>query len=164
MQILPLTTKTLPSAIKLRDSIFKNIPINEVNTLNASLFKNNFKDTYRINNLAELSYFVVTNPSNNDVIALTGIYSELGDIDTAWLGWFGVDDSIRNNGIGQNLLDFSINQAKKLGFSHLNIYTYDSSEFQSAIRLYRKNKFIEFTPSFKTRKKDLYFKLNLNLN
>ena len=67
MQILPLTTKTLPSAIKLRDSIFKNIPINEVNTLNASLFKNNFKDTYRINNLAELSYFVVTNPSNNDV-------------------------------------------------------------------------------------------------
>jgi GNAT superfamily N-acetyltransferase len=84
MQILPLTTKTLPSAIKLRDSIFKNIPI-------------------------------------NDVITLTGIYSELGDIDTAWLGWFGVDDSIRNNGIGQNLLDFSINQAKKLDFSHLNI-------------------------------------------
>ncbi|MEA3228851.1 MAG: GNAT family N-acetyltransferase, partial [Campylobacterota bacterium] len=82
--------------------------------------------------------------------------------DNCWLGWFCVDEEFRGQGLGKKLLDFSMLKAKELNKKSLQLYTYQSPEFEAAINMYRKYNFTQYTPSRECRKKDLYFQIFLD--
>lgn len=86
------------------------------------------KDPYR----KEMDYYIVY---NGDVpVGVTGIYSYHEYPETAWLGWFGILEKYRNNGLGGITLDKTIELAQKKGYTTFRLYT---DEFaKDAHRLY----------------------------
>jgi RimJ/RimL family protein N-acetyltransferase len=74
---------------------------------------------------------------NNEYIGICGLYAYKSAPKDAWLGWFGVVESARGKGYATKILEFSMQQAKKLGFETLRLYT-DEEDNASAIKLYNK--------------------------
>jgi len=156
MKIEKLSHSNLNDAIKLRDSVFKYLKKCEKVLLEASLDSKKYQKCLDQEEIIFLEYFVMKD--KNKVVGLTGIYVEKNDKeDECWLGWFCVDKTYRNQGLGQKLLDFSIKRVKELNKKTLKLYTYDSKEFQAAMKLYEKNNFIQYKKS----KKDIFYKLRL---
>jgi ribosomal protein S18 acetylase RimI-like enzyme len=153
-----LSKSNLKSALQLRNTIFQDLSKCDKETLEASLDINNekYKNCLSKNQISYLEYFVMQEPKTRQVIGLTGLYVE-NDNNECWLGWFCVDENYRNNGLGQKLLDFSISRAKELKKKILKLYTYNSEEYKSAIKLYETNYFVEIA----REKKDIYYQLEL---
>jgi ribosomal protein S18 acetylase RimI-like enzyme len=153
-----LSKSNLKSALQLRNTIFQDLSKCDKETLEASLDINNekYKNCLSKNQISYLEYFVMQEPKTKQVIGLTGLYVE-NDNNECWLGWFCVDENYRNNGLGQKLLDFSISRAKELKKKILKLYTYNSEEYKSAIKLYETNYFVEIA----REKKDIYYQLEL---
>ena len=153
-----LSKSNLKSALRLRNTIFQDLSKCDKETLEASLDINNekYKNCLSKNQISYLEYFVMLEPKTRQVIGLTGLYVE-NDNNECWLGWFCVDENYRNNGLGQKLLDFSISRAKELKKKILKLYTYNSEEYKSAIKLYETNYFVEIA----REKKDIYYQLEL---
>jgi GNAT superfamily N-acetyltransferase len=154
-----LSNSTLDLAIQLRNRTFKGLSNCEKETLEASLDIDNekYKKCLNENKISYLEYFVMIEEKTNKVIGLTGIYVEDKE-EECWLGWFCVDENYRGQGLGQKLLDFSINRAKELNKNVLKLYTYDSKEYQPAINLYEKNCF----KNIGEENKDIYYQLILS--
>lgn len=53
-------------------------------------------------------------------MGITGVYYY--DLDSAWLGWFGVLPEYRNKGIGCRLLNKTIKLVSSMGFKYLRLY------------------------------------------
>lgn len=69
----------------------------------------------------EMDYYIVY---NGDVpVGVTGIYSYHEYPETAWLGWFGILEKYRNNGLGGTTLDKTIELAQKKGYTDFRLYT-----------------------------------------
>lgn len=77
----------------------------------------------------------------NIPIGVAGLYSYNEYQYDAWLSWFGVLSQFRNNGYGSKIFDFFTTLAKEKGYTSIRVYTDD--EFDSAIKLYRKNGMIK---------------------
>ena len=156
--IKSLSKSNLKFALQLRNTIFQDLSKCDKETLEASLDINNekYKNCLSKNQISYLEYFVMQEPKTRQVIGLTGLYVE-NDNNECWLGWFCVDENYRNNGLGQKLLDFSISRAKELKKKILKLYTYNSEEYKSAIKLYETNYFVEIA----REKKDIYYQLEL---
>lgn len=62
---------------------------------------------------------------NNELIGISGLYDyfELGEPETAWLGWFGVLDKYRSCGYGKKILLETIKRAKEMGCKKLRLYS-----------------------------------------
>lgn len=61
----------------------------------ASLIPDKKADLSRNENLTDLEYFIAKDKKNNEVVGLVGLYRHESDrSDTAWLGWFCVDQSV----------------------------------------------------------------------
>ena len=74
-----------------------------------------------------------------DVCGTTGLYMYKKDEKEAvWLCWFCVDPEYRGQGIGKNLLEFSIEKAKESGKAFLRLYTSDDPSEAAAQGLYEK--------------------------
>jgi len=155
--IKPLTADTLNNAIMLRDKVFSDLKNYEKETLQASLDKYTYQECWKKNELTSMQYFIMLDTTKDEIIGLTGIYSEEGDSDDmCWLGWFCIDKEYRRQGLSKKLLDFSIERAKQLNKKYLHLYTYDSREYIPAMKLYEKYHFIIYDRD----KKDIYYKLN----
>ncbi len=75
----------------------------------------------------------------NRVLGTTGLYQTAKDQGEAvWLGWMGLRPQYRGMGLGQKLLDFSIQEARKTDASYLRLYTSDYSAERAAQQLYEK--------------------------
>ena len=142
-KIEKLSKSNLKSALQLRNRIFQDLPQCYKETLEASLDINNekYKNCLSKNQILYIEYFVIIEPETRQTIGLTGLYVENND-NECWLGCFCVDVNYRNNGLGQKLLDFSINRAKQLKKKILKLYIYNSEEYKSAVKLYEKNCFV----------------------
>jgi GNAT superfamily N-acetyltransferase len=67
-------------------------------------------------------YFVARDGAR--VVGVCGLYElEKDGSEADWLGWFCVDESCRNKGVGSRLLDCAIKTAKKRGKKFLRLYT-----------------------------------------
>ena len=74
-----------------------------------------------------------------DVCGTTGLYMYKKDEKEAvWLCWFCVDPEHRGQGIGRDLLEFSIEKAKESGKVFLRLYTSDHPSEAAAQELYEK--------------------------
>lgn len=62
---------------------------------------------------------------NNKLVGMSGIYDypELGEPDTAWLGWFGVLEEYRGSGYGKAILLETLNRAKDMVYKILRLYS-----------------------------------------
>ena len=78
---------------------------------------------------------------NYKFIGITGIYAYKIAPKDAWLGWFGVIQEERGNGYATQILDWTINKAKQLGFETIRLYT-DEEDNAQAINLYKKQGFV----------------------
>ena len=121
-----------------------------------------YKSCLSQNQISYLEYFVMLDPKTKQVVGLTGIYTEEEDADNiCWLGWFCIDKDYRRRGLGKKLLEYSICKAKELNKQYLHLYTYNSEEFQPAIKFYEQYGFKRYMPSHKVRKRDFYYKLRI---
>ena len=70
-------------------------------------------------------------------VGICGLYAYKDFPKDAWLGWFGVIEDERGKGYATNILNFSMAQAKQLGFETLRLYT-DEQDNATAVKLYDK--------------------------
>lgn len=93
---------------------------------------------------------------DNDVlIGMTGLYKydELGEPNTAWLGWFGVRKDIRQKGYGRQIIEDMCKMAKdKLGCNTLRLYT---SAIQCPEAMFFYNKVMDFGEPYTLEEKEL---------
>ena len=85
-------------------------------------------DPYR----KELDYYIAF--LGDDAVGVTGIYAYHEYPDDAWLGWFGVLDKYRHNGLGGKILDMTIKMAEEKGYKNFRLYTDENAK--DAHRLY----------------------------
>ena len=83
-----------------------------------------------------MKYWVAVD-ENEDVCGITGLYGNKSDKDEAlWLSWFCVNPKHRGRGIGKQLIEFSIEEAKKHRKKYLRLYTSDDANEADAQFLY----------------------------
>ena len=156
--IKPLTADNLNNAIRLRDKTFLDLKSHEKETLQASLDKSNYEECWNKNQITSMQYFIMLDTVKNKVMGLTGIYDEKGDHkNMCWLGWFCIDEEYRGHALSNKLLEFSIDRAKQLNKEYIHLYTYDSEEYNPAMKLYEKYNFTQY----KKDKKDIFYKLDI---
>jgi len=156
-RIEPLTSETLKEAKQLRDKVFVDIPKVELLTVDAAIYKELYKEVYEENAIRFMKYWVAKN-KDDVVIGLVGIYTEPEDADNScWLGWFCLDDKYRGLGYGKELLEYAEMEVTLLGMKYLHLYTENVKECKSAIKLYKKEGFIEYTTK-RAKPNELYLK------
>lgn len=78
------------------------------------------------------------------VLGTTGLYRYKRDAhEAAWIAWFCVAPAARGQGVGQQLLDHTVQLARELGYRNVRLYTSTSPGEAAAQRLYEQNGFIE---------------------
>ena len=87
------------------------------------------------NYFSMIKYYAVY--KKNNLIGICGIYSYTEYPNDAWLGWFGVIEKERRRGYGTKILEFVFDEAKKMGFENLRLYT-DEIDNAIAVKLYEK--------------------------
>ena len=76
--------------------------------------------------------------ADNEPIGVTGIYEIPEYPDTVWLSWFGVKKEYRKLGYGKQILDYTIQIAKKYKKKYLRLYTFEIWN-KEAQEFYKKN-------------------------
>jgi GNAT superfamily N-acetyltransferase len=69
------------------------------------------------------------------------LYGYRAQMDEAWLAWYGLCPSARGRGAGSILLDGIISKAREEGRQVLRLWTTDESEYEAAVRMYRRRGF-----------------------
>jgi len=81
---------------------------------------------------------------SNRLLGTTGLYRYKKDCDEAvWVGWFCVDPETRGRGIGQALIEHTVERARDAGFRLVRLYTSTDPNEAAAQRLYESNGFKE---------------------
>lgn len=92
-------------------------------------------------NKVKSEYFLVY--YNNELVSITGWYDFDGKNENAFMGWFGVRQDYRNQGIGSEVFDFTLKRVKQHKYNYFRLYT-DKVVNQDSIKLYtKKGMFIE---------------------
>lgn len=150
IRIMPLSKDTLDKAISLIQNVFPYKPDQK----NAQW---SFSDSLSSTS-TDKNYWVAVDKEEH-VIGATGLYLDRDDKSVVWLGWFGVHPTHRRHGIGSELLSFTIAEAKRRGFSFLNLYTSSNENEKAAHHLYHKFGFMQSSTDEKIDK--IYFVKNL---
>jgi GNAT superfamily N-acetyltransferase len=110
--------------------------------------------------VAELTEVWVAVDDDGAVLGTTGLYRYRKDADEAfWLTWFCVAPESRGAGVGAQLLDFSIAQARQRGAHFLRLYTSDDPNEAVAQNLYESRGL----QVYETRNRILYRELRREL-
>ena len=78
---------------------------------------------------------------DDEIVGISGIYDypELGEKNTAWLGWFGVLEKFRGLGYGKEILLKTLDIAKEQGYSILRLYSSKRTDLcPNAVPFYNK--------------------------
>lgn len=167
MQIQPLSSERLASAINLANQVFPYNSLSENAELafRASISQdidNKIKD-FEIIGITDAQYWVALD-HKQQLLGITGLYGYKKDQHEAyWLGWTCVDPKVRGQKIGSKLVDFAIEKARTAGKLFLRLYTSDHPEQKIARILYEKRGFViisqENYPNSNFKK--LYYELKL---
>ena len=128
-----LTSENLPRALTLVSEVF---PFNKKEI--GAAYRDSLDPTSdRMKQRRMLEYFVVTNKSTGNVIAVTGLYNKTEyPPEEAWLAWFCVDPKERGQGIGRKTLEWTINRARSKGYKIFRLYTSTDPNEVEAQHLY----------------------------
>lgn len=101
-------------------------------------------------------YFGVVE-DNNRIVACVGLHRETAD--TCELRKMYCQLGNRGKGLGKKLLEFALDKARELGFSHVTLET--ASSLKEAISLYQKYGFVSYSPDHLSERCDQAFELYL---
>jgi len=88
-----------------------------------------------------LKYWVAID-EENAVCGIIGLYAHKKEEETTlWLSWFCVDPVHRGRGVGKQLIEFSIEEAKRCNKKYLCLYTSDDPNEANAQLLYEQYEF-----------------------
>ena len=124
VRIIPMTAENLPAAIEAGKDGFRYgmgflNPATDFKAALSPMVTKMHAGQREIN----ARYFLAVDKENR-VLGTTGLYQTAKDQGEAlWLGWMSVRPAYRGKGIGQKLLDFSIDEAKKSNADYLRLYT-----------------------------------------
>lgn len=138
MDLVLIDKNNYKEAIKIQNSIFpkENGALNILASLDRNLFIKSTKLNYADDHV---KYYLAK--EGNRYVGITGIYYYDFDLDSAWLGWFGILQEYRDNGLGKELLNRTIDLAISNNFKYMRLYT-DYIDNSNAIKLYIKEGFI----------------------
>ena len=136
MDLVLVDKNNYKEAIEIQNSIFPNAngALNILASLDRELFMNITGLDYEDD---DVKYYLAK--INNKYVGITGIYYY--DLDSAWIGWFGILKEYRKKGIGRELLRKTIDLAITMKFKYIRLYT-DFMGNSNAIRLYEEEGFI----------------------
>lgn len=141
ISIEPLSKENIEEAVRLLHSIFtEDVRVGEApaDALWASLEPKKYQAFFKKWDIKTIEYFVAID-KRKSIIGTTGLYTLNQDPqDTVWLGWYCVALSKRGKGFGYNLLQWTVDEARKRGFSIMKLYTSNSPIETAAQRLYEK--------------------------
>lgn len=80
---------------------------------------------------------------NKTPAGITGIYTLVARPEDAWLGWFGLAPHARRQGLGEVILEQTVNLARDQQADHMRIWTSLCPEHDTARKLYEKLGFSE---------------------
>lgn len=69
-------------------------------------------------------------------VGIIGLYTYPEDPDSAWLGWFGIREGYRRQGLGARALGLFEDMAARRGFTFARLYT-DAEDNGAAVAFYR---------------------------
>ncbi len=141
-----LSSKNLKSAVEAAEEVFPSPPYNHNDAdapkrlFPASLHPSDhdYRGLLEQLEIDSLRYWV---DIHEDVVqAFTGLYTRTKPAEKGewWLGWFGVVPGMRNLGIATELLQWTIDKAKRRGAIVLKLYTSDTPHEAVAQKLYDK--------------------------
>ncbi len=136
----PVSKENIEEVVKLAHVAFPEdalVDDSPGHALRASLDPEKYSNFWQKHSLNTLEYIAVYDGSHN-LVGTTGFYTENGNTETVYLGWFCVDPSQRGKGYGRNILEWTILQAKEKGFLYLGLYTSDDPNEKTAQSLYDK--------------------------
>ncbi len=139
VRIVPLTAENLPRAIEAGKDGFRYGMgfLNPAADFRASLTPMATK-MHAGQREMNARYFLAVDKENR-VLGTTGLYQTAKDQGEAlWVGWMSVRPALRGKGIGQKLVDFSIDEAKKQNVDYLRLYTSTYRGERAAQPLYEK--------------------------
>jgi GNAT superfamily N-acetyltransferase len=88
-----------------------------------------------------LKYFIVKNEEQK-TIGVTGWYTVLDEPkDIIWLGWYCVSKEERRKGFGKEILEWTIDRARDMGYKRMRLYTTTHPGEATAQILYEKLEF-----------------------
>lgn len=119
------------------------VQIDQANFLEAVAFQNEIfphNDGYRnyyesVNGLRDATYYIAY--LNEEMVGLCGIYFEPVDLESAWLGWFGVKKAYRRQHLGEKIIAFHEQLARSKGYKYSRLFT-DKNDNEVAIAFYKK--------------------------
>lgn len=133
-KIVPLSEELIDDAIVLIETVF---PYKRDQKTAKWSFRNSLTQAK-----PDQQYWLAAN-SHGEIVGVTGLYHYDNDKSVVWLGWFGVHSQHRRNGLGSMLLEFSISEAIRRGFSVLKLYSSFDENERAAHHLYKKYGFVE---------------------
>ena len=153
IKIVELDEKLLKGASELVFKIFPSMSM--VERLSFWAYKHRekcpVKMLMRLSGIFSLIKYCAAVNENGDVCGTTGLYQYTKDRnDAVWLAWFCVHPDQRGRGTGKQLIEYSINEARKLKKKYFRLYTSTDPNEAAAQILYEKYGFME-----KSRKKTL---------
>jgi len=129
-------TKNLKEATKIQNLIFPKEKSNQA--FKASIYPKLFPKHYKI--LKSANFWLVK--KKNSYIGITGIYNYIKYPRDAWLDWFGIVQTEQKRGVGTQILEWTMQKAKAMGYE--NFRTYTSLEYNpKGIQFYRHKNFLE---------------------
>lgn len=165
--IQPLTKSHLQEAGEMANKVFPDTEVPPMIGLEACLDR---KVVERLNSehggqFNWLKYWTAFDDDLNKITGVVGVYEEFEDAETAcWLGWYCVDPTFRNKGIGTLLLAYAINETKKLHKRYLRLYTSTNPSRSVAQKMYENTgfKIMKNQPRKKDNKHEIiYLELDL---
>ena len=145
MNIIPLTKDRLEETIIMVNGVFPDDLDAEWSPERSFRTYMKFKEDPKLfatGWLRSLNYWIVLLGNPDEVVAVTGLYRLQDDPnDRIWLGWYCVRADQRGKSLGRELLEWSIDVAKKDGFKKLRLYTTNSDDEARAQELYEKSGF-----------------------
>lgn len=85
----------------------------------------------------QLDYWLAIDNDSDKVVACTGFYQPTEySKDEIWLGWYCVSKDFRGKGIGRQTLQWTIDEARKRGYTFFRLWTTTDPEEAIAQNLY----------------------------
>lgn len=127
LQFAPICKENLETAIQIQKALFPQEEGKQdlIDSMNASPPPHQFLQKHWVASLGKTP------------IGIVGLYAYKAYPKDAWLGWYGVLEEYRNRGFGHKIFDFAKDEARRLGFENLRLYTDEEDNFV-ATKLYEK--------------------------